>query len=54
MEMTEADLYNLSASKGTSPKDVAKLAELELKIDFLIKHFHLTREYQRYLKKIKS
>lgn len=54
MELTEADLYNLHAGKGTSPKDEKKIAELELKIDFLIKHFHLTREYQRYLKKIKS
>jgi hypothetical protein len=53
-ELTEVDWYNIASGKGTSPEDRDSIKELKIKMDFLIGHLGLEKEYKKHLRELKK
>jgi len=54
VELTEVDWYNITSGKGTSPEDKDTLKDLKVKVDFLISHLGLEKEYKKHLRALKK
>ena len=53
-DLTEVDWYNITSGKGTSPEDKDTLEDLKVKVDFLISHLGLEKDYKKHLRELKK